>query len=100
MGAHNLKVRDFLKMQSVLLKCTYGILERLQKLNQSLDFIAPLWTRCLLGKFDRRPFRPTAQKPGSVCEKVHIDIQGPHGYYSGVSVAYLMQKKSDALQCY
>ena len=86
------------------------LIESLSKLS-----IAPICTGCLLGKFDRRPFRPTTQKAGSVCEKVHMDIKGPmdmmsigkHLYFpilvddnSGLTVAYPMQKKSDALKCY
>jgi hypothetical protein len=54
-----------------------GIVEGPPELDQSHEPIAPLCTGCLLGKFDRRPFRPTAKKAGSVCEKVHMDIKGP-----------------------
>ena len=91
------------------------LVEGLPKLDQSLEYIAPLCTECLFGKFNRRPVRPTSKKAGSVCEKVHMDIKGPmdmmsigkHLYflilvddYSRVKVAYRMQKKSDALKFY
>jgi hypothetical protein len=46
-----------------------GLVEGLPKLDHSLKFIAPLCTGCLLGKFARRPLRPTAKKARSVCEK-------------------------------
>ena len=92
---------------------TKRLVKGLPKLDQSLESISPLCTGCLLGKFDRRPFRPTAKKAGSVCEKVHMDIKGPmdmmsiekHLYflilvddYSGL--VYPTQKKSDSLKCY
>ena len=92
-----------------------GLVEGLPKLDQSLKSTAPLCTGCLLGKFDRRPFRPTSKKAESVCEKVHMDIKGPmdmmsigkHLYflilvddYSGLTVAYPMKRKSDALKFY
>jgi hypothetical protein len=54
--------------------------EGLPKLDQSLESIAPLCTGCLLVKFDRRPFRPTSKKGGSVCEKVHMGNQRSDGY--------------------
>jgi len=91
------------------------LVEELPKLDHSLESIAPLCTGCLLGKFDRRPFRPTSKKGGLVFEKVHMDIKGPmdmmsigkHLYflilvddYSGLTVAYPMKRKSDALKFY
>jgi hypothetical protein len=103
-----------LASKSMVSMSTKGHFEELPKLVQSLESIGPLTTGCLLGKFDRRPFRPTAKKAGSVCEKVHMDIQGSmdmlsigkHLYfmivvddYSGLTVAYPMQKKSDPLKC-
>ena len=54
-----------------------GLIESLPKLDLSLEFIAAFCTGCVLGKFDRRPFCPTAKKAGSVCEKFHMDIKGP-----------------------
>ena len=39
---------------------TKELAEGLPKLNESLESIAPLRIGCLLGKFDRRPFRPFA----------------------------------------
>jgi hypothetical protein len=52
-----------------------GLVEGLPKLDQLLESIAPLCTGCLTGKSDRRPFRPTAKKAGSACEKVHMHIK-------------------------
>jgi len=90
-----------------------GLVEGLPKLDDSLESIAPLCTGCLFGKFDRRPSRLTAKKDASVCEKLYMDIKGPmdmisignHLYfvilvddYSGVTVAYPMQKKWNALK--
>jgi len=104
-----------LASKSIVSMSIKRLVEGLPKLDQSLESIAPLCTGCLLGKFDRRPFRPTSKKAGSVCEKVHMDIKGPmdmmsigkHLYflilvddYSGLTVAYPMQKKSDALKFY
>jgi len=100
-----------LSSKSITSMSTKGI----SKLDQSLESIAPLCTGGLVGKFDRRPFRSTAKKAGSACGKVHMDIKGPmdvmyiekHLYFlisvddcSGLTVAYPMQKKSDALKCY
>ena len=34
-------------------------------------------TGYLIGKFDRRPFRPIAEKSGSKCGKVYIDSKVP-----------------------
>jgi len=64
-----------LASKSIVSMSTKGIVEGLPKLDQSLESIAPLCTGCLLRKCDRRPFRPTAKKAGSVCEKVHMDIK-------------------------
>ena len=47
---------------------TTGLVEGLPKLDQSLESIAPLCTGCPLGKFDRRPFRPTSKKAATVSE--------------------------------
>jgi len=66
-----------LASKSIVSMTTKGLVEVFPKLDQSLDSIAPLCTGCVLGKFDRRPFRPSAKKAGSVCEKVHMDIKGP-----------------------
>ena len=56
------------------LPCVTNVCRSTPKVHKS---IAPVCTRCILGKFNWRPFRPTAKKAGSSCEKVHMNIKGP-----------------------
>jgi hypothetical protein len=65
-----------LASKSIVSMSIKRLVEGLQKLDQSLESNPPLYTGCLLGKFDRRPFRPTFKKAGSVCGKDHMDIKG------------------------
>jgi hypothetical protein len=64
-----------LASKSIVSMSIKRLVEGLPKLDQSLESISPLCTGCLHEKFDRRPFRPTSKKAGSVCEKVHMDIE-------------------------
>ena len=64
----------YFSSKSIVSMSTKGLVEGLSKLDQSLESIAFLCSGCLLGKFDRQPFRPTAKKARSVCAKVYMDM--------------------------
>jgi len=74
-----------------------------------------LCTGSALGKFDRKPYRPSGRKATNILEKFHIGIEGPmevsiiggFNYFlilvedcSGYITVFVIQAKSQALQHY